>query len=116
MPAQRIALVIAAGLLVNVPDYTWHLSSSYRLETLPITLGASLYGVGSFYTDAVNTIEVRDRTLLDAWIAYDIGGGTLRLRGRNLTDEFYADWSGSNPTQVYLGAPRSFDISYAIKW
>jgi iron complex outermembrane receptor protein len=101
---------------VNVPDYMWYLASSYRLETLPITLGASLYGVGSFYTDRENTIEVRERALLDAWVAYDIGGGTLRLRGRNLTDEFYADWSGYSSKQVYLGAPRSFDISYAIKW
>ncbi len=63
-----------------------------------------------------NTIEVGERTLLDAWIAYDLAQGTVRLRGRNLTDELYADWSGYSPTQVYLGAPRSFDVTYSVKW
>lgn len=101
---------------INVPATTLSLTSTYRLHTLPVTLGAGTNHVGSFYTDTTNQIEVKARTLLDAWIAYDVGKGTLRLRGRNLTNEFYADWSGYSTTQVYLGAPRSFDISYNIKW
>lgn len=101
---------------VNVPPYTLYLSTDYRLEDFPATIGASLYSVGDFYTDTANTILVGERTLLDAWIAYDVGVGTVRLRGRNLTDEFYADWSGYSSTQVYLGAPRSFDVTYSAKW
>jgi iron complex outermembrane receptor protein len=83
---------------------------------MPATIGASIYSVGDFYTDTANTIEVEERCLLDAWIAYDLSEGTLRLRGRNLTDEFYAHWSGYSSTQVYLGAPRGFDITYTAKW
>lgn len=101
---------------VNVPARMFMLSSSYRFEQVPMTIGASVQHVGSFYTDTANTIEVKGRTLVDAWIAYDLGKGTLRLRGRNLTNAFYADWSGYSPTQVYLGAPRSFDLSYTVKF
>jgi iron complex outermembrane receptor protein len=56
------------------------------------------------------------RTVLDAWVAFDLGKGTLRLRGRNLTDEFYAEWADYNEKSVYVGAPRSFDITYSVKW
>ncbi|MDQ8726634.1 TonB-dependent siderophore receptor [Bradyrhizobium sp. LHD-71] len=101
---------------VNVPAEAFMIWTSYRFAQIPLTIGASIQRVGSFYTDTANTIEVSGRTLLDAWLAYDIAGGTLRLRGRNLTNAFYADWSGYSSTQVYLGAPRSFDVSYNIKF
>lgn len=101
---------------INVPAQAFMVSTSYRFEPVPLTVGVSAQLVGSFYTDTANTIEVSGRTLLDAWLAYDIGGGTLRLRGRNLTNAFYANWSGYSPTQVYLGAPRSFDLSYTVKF
>jgi iron complex outermembrane receptor protein len=101
---------------INVPAQAFMVSTSYRFEPVPLTVGVSAQLVGSFYTDTANTIEVSGRTLLDAWLAYDIGGGTLRLRGRNLTNAFYANWSGYSPTQVYLGAPRSFDLSYNVKF
>lgn len=101
---------------VNVPARMLMVSTSYRFDQVPLTIGASVQHVGSFYTDTANTIEVGGRTLVDAWIAYDVGSGTLRLRGRNLTNAFYADWSGYSPTQVYLGAPRSFDLSYTVRF
>lgn len=101
---------------VNVPAQSFTLSTSYRFESLPLTVGASVQHVGAFYTDTANTILVNGRTLVDAWLAYEIGKGTLRLRGRNLTNAFYADWSGYSATQVYLGAPRSFDISYSVRF
>jgi iron complex outermembrane receptor protein len=101
---------------INVPAQAFMVSTSYRFEPVPLTVGVSAQLVGSFYTDTANTIEVSGRTLLDAWLTYDIGGGTLRLRGRNLTNAFYANWSGYSPTQVYLGAPRSFDLSYNIQF
>jgi iron complex outermembrane receptor protein len=89
---------------------------TYRLEALPATVGAQLTGVGPFYTSNANDYEAQERTILDAWIAFDVGKGTLRLRGRNLTDEFYAEWADYNAKSVYVGAPRSFDVTYSIKW
>lgn len=100
----------------NVPEWTYFLMADYKLPTLPMTLSASVQYVSSFYTDNANTIEVAGHTVLDAWVSYEIGRGTLRLRGRNLTNAFYADWSGYSSSQVFLGAPRSVELSYAAKF
>jgi len=89
---------------------------TYRLEAIPATVGAQFAGIGPFYTSNANLYEVQERTILDAWIALDIGKGTLQLRGRNLTNEFYVEWADYNATSVYVGAPRSFDVAYSIKW
>ncbi len=102
---------------VNVPEQTFNLWTTYRLPTVPVTFGAGLRHVGSFYTNNANTIRVAGRTLLDASISYDVPvGGTVTLRGRNLTDKFYGEWSGYSAYQVYVGAPRSFDLTYSVKF
>lgn len=101
---------------INVPARMFTVWTSYRFDQVPLTIGASFRHVGSFYTDTANTIEVKGHALVDAWLAYDVGQGTLRLRGRNLTNAFYADWSGYSATQVYIGAPRSVDLSYTVKF
>ena len=67
---------------------------------------------GDFYTSTSNQYRIDERTLLDAWVSYPLAKGTLTLRGRNLTDEFYADWSGYSATQVYIGAPRSVELGW----
>ena len=41
-----------------------------------------------------------------------MAGGTLALRGRNLTDELYGEWSGYSATQIYLAAPRSVELAW----
>jgi iron complex outermembrane receptor protein len=41
----------------------------------------------------------------------------LTLRARNLTNVVYAAWSDPGyPDQVYLGAPRSFDVGLSGKF
>ncbi|HQS47081.1 MAG: TonB-dependent siderophore receptor [Rhizobiales bacterium 24-66-13] len=100
----------------NVPELTYMFLTSYRFERIPLTVSGSLQYVSSFYTDTANTIEVQGRTVFDAWLDYEVGKGTVRLRGKNLTNEFYADWSGYSATQVYIAPPRSFELSYAVKF
>ncbi|MGU3493679.1 TonB-dependent receptor [Xanthobacteraceae bacterium A53D] len=100
----------------NVPEWTYFLMADYKVPNLPMTLSASVQYVGSFYTDNANTIEVDGRAVLDAWISYEIGAGTLRLRGRNLTDAFFGEWSGYNPQHIFIGAPRSVELSYSAKF
>lgn len=100
----------------NVPDHTFNADTSYTLEEIPLTLGAGVRHAGNFYTDTANTIKVDGHTLLDASISYPAGKGALTLRGRNLTDEFYADWSAYNSGQVFLGTPRTFDLTYSVKF
>ena len=107
---------LAGNRPVNAVPWAWSALMTYRLDALPATLGAQLTGIGPFYTSNANLYEAQERTLLDAWVAFDLGKGTLRLRGRNLTDEFYVEWADYNATSVYVGAPRSFDVTYSIKW
>jgi iron complex outermembrane receptor protein len=35
----------------------------------------------------------------------------VSVRGRNLTDAFYGEYSGYPSTNVYIGAPRSVEIA-----
>ncbi len=96
----------------NVAEKTYNLSSAYTLASLPLTLGGAVRHTGDFYTDSTNRYRVRGRTLLDTWLSYPLAGGTLTLRGRNLTDKFYADWSGYSATQVYVGEPRTVELGW----
>lgn len=98
----------------NVPSRTFNLNTAYTLESIPLTIGGGVRHAGSFYTNTANTIEVAGHTLFDASLAYQVGNGTLTLRGKNLTDEFYADWSGYSSTQVYVGEPRTFEMTYNL--
>ncbi|MEP1894874.1 MAG: TonB-dependent siderophore receptor [Alloalcanivorax venustensis] len=103
---------LSGNRLTNVPEATANLSSAYTLAALPLTLGGAVRHTGDFYTGTANEYLVDERTLLDAWVSYPLANGTLTLRGRNLTDEFYADWSGYSPTQVYVGAPRTVELGW----
>lgn len=38
------------------------------------------------------------------------------VRGKNLTDTLYADWSGWSVNQVLLGMPRMFEASYQFRF
>jgi iron complex outermembrane receptor protein len=107
---------LAGNRPLNTVPWAWSAVTTYRLQALPATLGAQLVGVGPFFTSNANVYEAKERTVLDAWVAFDLGKGTLRLRGRNLTDEFYAEWADYNATSLYVGAPRSFDVTYSVKW
>ena len=97
---------------VNAPATTLNAAVLYSLPRLPVTFGAFITHVGDFYTDTANTIRVNARTTLDASVTWRLAGGALVLRGRNLTDVLYGEYSGYPATQVYLGAPRSFDVTW----
>ena len=65
--------------------------------------------VGKVYGNAANTKFWPSYTLLDLGLAWKITKGTtLTGRLRNATDRIYAAEARS---QVYLGAPRTFDIT-----
>ncbi|OYX83151.1 MAG: hypothetical protein B7Y84_18690 [Azorhizobium sp. 32-67-21] len=100
----------------NVPELTYMFLTSYKFDQIPLTVSGSMQYVSSFFTNTTNTIEVEGHTVFDAWLDYEVGKGTLRLRGKNLTNAFYADWSGYSATQVYIAPGRSFELSYAVKF
>ncbi|MBB5709809.1 TonB-dependent receptor [Sphingomonas xinjiangensis] len=96
---------------INVPSTTLNASALYTLDG-DVTLGGFLRHASAFYTDTANTIEVAGHTVLDASIAWRFTPqASLTLRGRNLTDAFYGEYSGYPSTNVYIGAPRSAEIA-----
>lgn len=101
---------------VNVPRTTANAALLYRFQPVPVTVGAYVKHSSGFYTDTANTYFVEGYTTLDASIAYEMKNATLTLRGRNLTDRFYGEYSGYSSTQIYIGAPRSADLSLSFKF
>ena len=103
----------------NVPRIVANAGASYRVNVpSPIEIGASVRHVGDrFYTDA-NTVTLLAYTVADAYAFVDIQKKTrLTFRVRNLTDRKYAIWGDPfYPDQILLGAPRSYEISAAIRF
>jgi iron complex outermembrane receptor protein len=97
----------------NVPERTAGVDLFYRADGSPLSLSLGLRHVGDFYTDNANRYRVRAHTVADASASLDTAHGRYTARIRNLTDAFYADWSGYSASQVYLGAPRSLELSWS---
>ncbi|MET0292013.1 MAG: TonB-dependent receptor [Steroidobacteraceae bacterium] len=100
----------------NVPERLADLTMTYALASLPLSLSGSVRYNGGFFTSNANNVEVESFTTLDAAVTWKTDFGTLSLRGRNLTDEFYADWSGYASGLVFVGAPRNVELSFTKKF
>jgi iron complex outermembrane receptor protein len=100
----------------NVPEQLADLVVTYTPPSLPITLTGIVRHNGDFYTENANVVRVNSATILDAAIAWQAPFGTLSLRGRNLADAFYADWSGYASGLVFVGAPRSVELSLTSRF
>lgn len=100
----------------NVPEQLADLVVTYAPKALPVTLTGSIRHNGSFFTSNANSVKVNAFTTFDASVAWRTKLGTLALRGRNLTDEFYADWSGYASGLVFVGAPRSVELSLSRRF
>lgn len=83
--------------LTYQPSSTWELGADYRY-------------VSDRYADTANTIYHDSYQLLGAFVSYKIDRKTkITLRGKNLTDEIYAENLGTS--MMYLGAPRTAELS-----
>lgn len=100
----------------NAPRRLADLVVTYAPRELPVRLTGIVRHNGNFYTSNANAVKVSGFTLLDAALAWDAPFGTLTLRGRNLTDRFYVDWSGYGPGLLFIGAPRSVDLSLSTRF
>ena len=90
----------------NQPKIVAGLFASRQLGAWLFTAG--LRHVGVMAANNNNSIWRDAYTTLDASIGYTWGRTTLTLRGRNLTDEFYAT-NGS--TMLRLAEPRSAEVA-----
>ena len=122
LDAEYLTLIEAGGVNragnrpQNVPNQLGDLVVTYSPKALPITLVGSVRHNGDFYTETANVTKVNAFTTFDAAVSWNAAFGTLTLRGRNLTDEFYADWSGYASGLVFVGAPRSVEISFSKRF
>ncbi|MDD0812479.1 TonB-dependent receptor [Curvibacter sp. RS43] len=97
---------------INTPTTTASAHASYQVPNTALTLSALVRHVSGFYTDTANTIFVRGHSTLDAAVSWQLAKqSTLTLRGRNLSNAFYGEYSGYPTTNIYIGAPRSFELS-----
>ena len=101
---------------INIPSTTVNASALYTIAN-KVTLGGFLRHASAFYTDTANTIRVAGHTVIDASVSFPVAPqATVTLRGRNLTDAFYGEYSGYPTTNIYIGAPRSFEVALATRF
>ncbi|MEO7729017.1 MAG: TonB-dependent receptor [Burkholderiales bacterium] len=103
----------------NVPKVVANAGASYRIATsVPVEVGTSVRHVGDRFNADANTVTLLAYTVADAYAFVDIRKKTrLTFRVRNLTDKKYAIWGDPfYPDQILLGAPRSYELSAAIKF
>jgi iron complex outermembrane receptor protein len=112
----------------NVAPIIANVGASYRYEGWwwPAEIGASVRHVGKRYLWDDNAVVMDAYTVADAYLFVDIEKSLmlptvdktrLAFRVRNLTNKAYAAFSDPGyPDQVYLGAPRTYEVSLAFKF
>ncbi|TAG46127.1 MAG: TonB-dependent siderophore receptor [Betaproteobacteria bacterium] len=96
----------------NVPEKTANAWVDYRFATLPLSVGASLNWVDKRYNNNANTVFMNSYATADLYATWKFKPVDLTLRVRNVTDKFYASWSGSSSAnQVLVGAPRTVELT-----
>src|SRR5882672_1588379 len=112
----------------NVAPVIANAGASYRYEgwRWPVEIGGSVRHVGDRFLREDNAITMDAYTVADAFLFVDIekplllptvDKTRLAFRVRNLTNKAYAAFSDPGyPDQVYLGAPRTYEVSLAFKF
>ncbi len=96
----------------RVPEQVGSLFAYYTLTGIPMVLSAGVHHSGRYYTDNANTIQVTDYTTVEAAMTYRLSFGEFTLRGRNLTDELYADYTDISSDMLTIAPPRSVDLTF----
>jgi iron complex outermembrane recepter protein len=114
-PSNVAPIIINAGASYRFGQWRW-----------PVEIGGSVRHVGRRFLFEDDATVMEAYTTADLYAFVDIRGrdlwsnlDNLRLgaRVRNLTNAVYAAWSDPGyPDQVYLGAPRAFELFASAKW
>ncbi|MNV85734.1 Vitamin B12 transporter BtuB [compost metagenome] len=103
---------LAGKVPTFTPQTVANLWVSYAV-TPTVTASAGLRHVGKTYADAANTQHWPSYSLLDLGLAWKVTpGATLVGRIRNATDRIYG--AEARTGQVYLGAPRTLDVTLHV--
>jgi iron complex outermembrane receptor protein len=113
----------------NVAPQIINAGASYRWDHLrwPVEIGGSVRHVGRrfLFEDDATTMEAYTTADLYAFVdipGRDFGRPELKnmrtaFRVRNLTNAVYAAFSDPGyQDQIYLGAPRTYEVSASFKW
>ena len=113
----------------NVAPVIINAGASYRFDwwRWPVEIGGAVRHVGQRYLFEDDLTAMLPYTTADLFAFVDIPGRDLWWQGlekmrvtfrvRNVTNTVYAAWSDPGyPDQVYLGAPRTFELSASAKW
>jgi len=113
----------------NVAPVIFNAGASWRFDwwRWPVELGGSVRHVGQRYVFEDDRTAMLPYTTADLYAFTDIPGRDLPWQGldkmrvtfrvRNLTNALYAAFSDPGfPDQVYLGAPRTFELAASAKW
>ncbi len=115
-PSNVAPVIINAGASYRFNNWRW-----------PVEIGGSVRHVGDRYLYEDDLTTMQAYTTADVYAFVDIPGRDLPWQGlqtmrvtfrvRNLTNTVYAAWSDPGyPDQVFLGAPRTFEIAASAKW
>jgi iron complex outermembrane recepter protein len=116
VPSNVAPVIINAGASYTFTNWRW-----------PVEIGGSVRHVGQRYLFEDDLTAMLPYTTVDLFAFVDIPGRDLAWQGldkmrvgfrvRNLTNALYAQFSDPGyPDQVYLGAPRTFELSASAKW
>jgi iron complex outermembrane receptor protein len=113
----------------NIPAFIVNGGASYRFINpgwFPLEAGVSVRHVGDRYSTDANTVSLLAYTTADAFAFIDIPKSAafptfdntrVTFRVRNFTDTKYAAWSDpSYPDQIFLGAPRTYEVETSFKF
>ncbi|QIH09771.1 MULTISPECIES: TonB-dependent receptor [unclassified Pseudomonas] len=98
----------------NIPEKVANLWLTYDLAP-SWQVGADSRYVSSMYANAANTRYAPGYAIFGAFVGYRVDADTrVTARVRNLTDRVYA--RSTAPTQLYLGAPRTFELALQTRF
>ena len=106
----------AGNVPMNVSERLAGVWTTYALQRIPLSIGGGVRYRGAFHLNNANSARASGSALLDAQATWRVASGEITLRGKNLTDAFSADWTGFGGNQVMLGAPRTVDLAYHVRF
>jgi iron complex outermembrane receptor protein len=115
-PPNVAPLIVNAGASYAFSNWRW-----------PVEIGGSVRHVGPRFVYQDNLTTMDAYTTADVYAFVDIPGRDvawpeikifrITFRVRNLTNVVYAAYSDpGHPDQVYLGAPRTYEVAASAKW
>jgi len=116
IPSNVAPVILNAGASYAFSSWRW-----------PVEIGGSIRHVGQRYLFEDDLTAMLPYTTVDLFAFMDIPGRDLTWQGldkmrvgfrvRNLTNAVYAQFSDPGyPDQIYLGTPRTFELSASAKW